>query len=255
MNPDETRIFLEQKTSQFNTPAFIEGDPVKVPHQFSSRENKEISGMLAALLAWGQREVITRKALDLVYRMEGDPYHFLMNMEESDLGVFAGFRHRTFLEEDAAFVVRGLSRICRDGGGLSTVFRTGYEKDGTVKSAIEYFRETMLQSGHLKRSEKHLASPASGSAAKRLNMYLRWMVRKDTGGVDFGIWDFIPPSELRLPLDRHTGTVARQLGLLRRKQDDWKAVEEVTSVLRGFDPEDPIKYDFALFGTGFYDKI
>ncbi len=246
---------LEEKSLRYNTPEFIEGDPVQVPHRFSTRENVEISGLISALLAWGKRELILRSSHEFIARMGNDPHGFLMNMTGEDLEVFREFRYRTFNDQDAAFMVSGLKHIYRDHGGLSEVFRTGYQRSGNIKSAIGYFRNVFLRAPHLRRSEKHFAAPEAGSAAKRLNLFLRWMVRKDNAGVDFGIWEKIDPADLMIPLDVHSGMVARKLGLLQRKQDDWKAVEQLTAVLRRLDPADPVRYDYALFGMGLNKEI
>jgi uncharacterized protein (TIGR02757 family) len=246
---------LEEKANMYNRFEFIRDDPIKIPHQFTKRENIEISGLLAATLAWGQREVIIRNAMDLMARMDNDPFDFLMNMEERDLDAFRGFRHRTFNAEDCRSFMKSLRRIYRQEGGLYEVFLTGYLKDGNMREAIGTFRRIFTREGFDGRSLKHVADPFAGSSAKRINMFLRWMVRRDGAGVDFGIWKKIDPAHLFLPLDLHTGHVARKLGILQRKQNDWKAVEELTGVLREFDPADPVKYDFALFGLGIFESF
>jgi uncharacterized protein (TIGR02757 family) len=251
---DTLQKFLEDKSVKYNRIEFFHDDPVKVPHLFDREENIEIAGFLAATLAWGQRGVIVHNALDIIARMDHDPHDFLMNMEERDLQVFNGFRHRTFSEEDCRSFIRSLSRIYREEGGLYDVFLRGYRKNGRIKEAIVEFRQLFTREGFALRSLKHVADPLAGSSAKRLNMFLRWMVRRDDAGVDFGIWEGINPADLYLPLDIHTGNVARKLGLLHRKQNDWKAVEELTGVLREFDPLDPVKYDFALFGLGIFEQ-
>lgn len=241
---------LEQKYAQYNTPSFIDGDPVSIPHLFSRNENIEISGLLTATIAWGQRKTIIRNAMDLVHRMDNDPYDFIMHFHIEDLEVFRGFKHRTFNEEDCIYFISSLGNIYRNHGGMAEVIRRGYGKTGSVKDALVHFRQVFFAGPHPFRTEKHVANPSANAAAKRLNLFLRWMVRMDDGGVDFGIWDFISPSDLYLPLDIHTGNISRQLGILKRKQNDWKAVEEVTAVLKAMDPRDPVKYDFALFGMG-----
>jgi uncharacterized protein (TIGR02757 family) len=253
--PDHIRNLLEEKARMYDTPGFIAGDPVQVPHSFSRRENIEISAFLAAMLAWGRRDIILRNTLDLIRRMDNRPLEFLMHMEQGDLENFRDFRHRTFNAGDCVFFVRSLQRIYRDGNGLYPCFLEGYRRRRNVKDAILNFREEFLKTGHSPRSRKHLPDPSRNSAAKRINLFLRWMVRRDSSGVDFGIWDEIAPADLYIPLDVHTANVARQLGLLQRKQNDWKAVEELTGVLRSLDPTDPVKYDFALFGMGIHEKI
>ena len=253
--PDTIRSLLEDKARLYNTPAFIEDDPVQIPHSFSRKENIEISGFLAAMLAWGRRDIIIRNAMDLVRRMDNRPVEFMMHMNESDLDAFSNFRHRTFNPEDCKFFMRSLQNMYRDGGGLYPSFLEGYLKRKSIKDAILNFRRIFLDTSHQERSRKHLSDPSRGSAAKRINLFLRWMVRRDQAGVDFGIWDGIDPADLFLPLDVHTGNTARKLGLLRRKQNDWKAVEELTGVLRELDPADPVKYDYALFGLGIHKNI
>jgi uncharacterized protein (TIGR02757 family) len=248
------RQFLEEKVLRYNRIEFIRDDPIRVPHQFEKTENIEIAGFLAATLAWGQREVIIRNAMELMARMDNDPYDFLMHMEDRDLQVFNGFRHRTFNEEDCRSFILSLKRIYRQEGGLYHVFLEGYRKNAEIKGAIGAFRRLFTREEFAGRSLKHVADPLTGSSAKRLNMFLRWMVRRDDAGVDFGIWGGINPAHLYLPLDVHNGNVARKLGLLKRKQNDWKAVEELTAVLREFDAMDPVKYDFALFGLGIFEK-
>jgi uncharacterized protein (TIGR02757 family) len=251
--PVALKKFLEEKAVKYNRIEFIRDDPVSVPHQFMRVENIEIAGFLAASIAWGQRGVIVRNALDIMARMDNDPHDFLMNMEDRDLQVFNGFRHRTFNEEDCRSFIRSLGRIYREERGLYDVFLRGYRKNGEIKEAIGEFRRFFTREGFALRSLKHVADPFEGSSAKRLNMFLRWMVRRDDAGVDFGIWEEINPAHLYLPLDLHTGNVARKLGLLKRKQNDWRAVEELTARLREFDSLDPVKYDFALFGLGIFE--
>ncbi len=253
--PQEIRNLLEEKAGRYNSPSFIEGDPVQVPHSFTERENIEISGFLAATLAWGRRDIIVRNTFDLIHRMDNRPVDFLRNMSEDDLEIFRDFRHRTFTGEDCIFFMRGLKRMYVQGEGLYPAFLEGYRRRKSLRDAILNFRESFLLSGHRHRSRKHLADPSCNSAAKRINLFLRWMVRRDSKGVDFGIWEEIDPADLYIPLDVHTGNVARQLGLLKRRQNDWKAVEELTGVLKRMDPSDPVKYDYALFGMGIHEKI
>ncbi|MFC2115355.1 TIGR02757 family protein [Bacteroidota bacterium] len=255
MISDALKILLEEKAGMYNRPAFIEDDPVQIPHLFSEPENIEISGFLAAMLAWGRRDIIICDSLDLIRRMDNDPIDFLMNMQEGDLEVFRDFKHRTFNGEDCIFFMRALRHIYKDGEGLFHYFLEGYRRRNSVYDAILNFRRVFFETHHPDRSQKHIADPSNGSAAKRINLFLRWMVRKDQNGVDFGIWDRIDPADLYVPLDVHTGNVARKLGLLRRKQNDWRAVEELTGVLRKFDPADPVKYDYALFGLGIHKDI
>jgi len=251
--PNHIIQLLEDKASHYNTPEFIKDDPIQVPHQFSRNENIEIAGFLTATISWGQRRTIINNALDLIRRMDNDPIDFLTHATEADFDVFSGFVHRTFQFEDCRFFIKSLKNIYLHKGGLRTVFEDAYSKGGTVKTAIMEFRQEFFDLPHPARVKKHVADVAGNSSGKRLNMFLRWMVRNDNSGVDFGIWKKINPADLFIPLDVHTGNVARKLGLLKRKQNDWKSVEELTSLLRYLDPEDPIKFDFALFGLGKYE--
>lgn len=245
---------LEEKFIQYNQPAFIETDPIQIPRMFSKKENIEIAGFLAAIIAWGQRPVIIKNARRLMELMGNDPYSFLMETKEDDWGNLLGFTHRTFNTIDLMFFMRSLRNIYQNHGGLEAVFYEGFLIDETVSSALRHFREVFFDVDHLSRSEKHVSNVVKRSSAKRLNMFLRWMVRCDEHGVDFGIWKGISPSKLMIPLDVHTGNVSRALGLLSRTQDDWLAVEELTQRLREFDPVDPVKYDFALFGIGVFES-
>ena len=251
--PDHIIQLLEEKASQYNTLEFIKDDPIQVPHQFSKKENIEIAGFLTATISWGQRSTIIKNASDLIRRLDNDPIDFITRATEADYDVFNGFVHRTFQSEDCKFFVKSLKNIYLHKGGLETVFENAYSTGGTVKAALTQFRKEFFDLPHPGRTKKHVANVAGNASGKRLNMFLRWMVRRDDRGVDFGIWEKIDPADLFVPLDIHTGTIARKLGLLQRKQNDWKAVEELTSVLRTLDPADPVKYDFALFGLGLYE--
>lgn len=250
---EKIQSFLDQKYLSFNHPVFIETDPIQVPAQFSTKENIEIAGFLAATLAWGQRPTIIRNALNLVSMMNNDPIDFLLHTEEEEWNGFADFKHRTFNGTDCRYFMKALRNIYQNHGGLEPVFTKGFQADGIIYSALIHFRKVFFELEHEHRTEKHVSDVEKGAAAKRLNMFLRWMVRSDKAGVDFGLWKQIPASALMLPLDVHTGNVARKLGLLTRTQNDWRAVEEITARLREFDPEDPVKYDFALFGLGVFE--
>ncbi|MDR1861160.1 MAG: TIGR02757 family protein [Bacteroidales bacterium] len=247
---DELKQLLDEKVSLYNRPDFIETDPIQIPKLFEQKENIEIAGFLAATIAWGQRPVIIRNAKQLMSAMDNRPHEFLLSTAERDWLPFMAFKHRTFNGDDCLFFLRALKHFYSELGGLESVFTDGYRKEHTIAGALRYFRATFLATAHLHRSEKHVPDITRGAAAKRLNMFLRWMVRRDSAGVDFGLWTKIPPSALMLPLDVHSGRQARMLGLLSRSQDDWTAVEEVTARLRLMDPNDPVKYDFALFGMG-----
>jgi uncharacterized protein (TIGR02757 family) len=250
----EVKELLDEKYFQFNNTSFIQTDPISIPHQFSKKEDIEIAGLLVATIAWGQRTSIINNGNKLMRLMNGEPYEFIMNFSKKDAMRFEGFVHRTFNSIDCVFFLNALKNIYIKHGGLENAFSGKIAKDDKdVKNAITNFRELFLSIPHQSRSEKHVSNPSAKSSAKRLCMFLRWMVRKDKHGVDFAIWKSIHSSQLCLPLDLHTGNVSRKLGLLTRTQNDWQAVEEITDVLRGFDKKDPIKYDFSLFGLGAFE--
>ncbi len=250
---DKVRDLLEKKCDYYNHPSFIEDDPISIPHSFKRKEDKEISALFSATIAWGNRKMIVANAQKLMTLMDHAPFDFVMNAGGNDLKNLEHFKHRTFQYSDLLFFISALRHLYAHHGGMEKVF-SGDDPEEDVYSRINRFRELMMQSEHEQRSEKHVSSPAKGSAAKRLNMFLRWMVRDDDKGVDFGLWKNISPSVLMCPLDVHSGRVGRQLGLFIRKQDDWKAVVELTSSLRILDPADPVRFDFALFGMGVSEK-
>jgi uncharacterized protein (TIGR02757 family) len=249
------KAFLEEKYDQYNRPEFIADDPISIPHLFSNKEDIEIAGLLTATIAWGNRRSIINSAKELLRKTDFAPFDFVKSGSDADLEIFSDFVYRTFNGSDCIYFLKALQYIYRYHGGLEKVFQTGYEKDHTIKSAINHFRAIFFSIEHPMHVRKHVADPDKNASAKRLNMYLRWMVRKDTRGVDFGLWDQIPASALMCPLDVHTGNVSRKLGLLNRHANDWKSVEELTKVLAGFDSKDPVKFDFALFGLGIYEKF
>jgi uncharacterized protein (TIGR02757 family) len=246
---------LENRYNRYNVPAYIDDDPIQVPHLFTRKEDIEISAFLTATIAWGQRKTIIKNAHELVRLMDLKPYDFILSAGTDDLHLFDRFVHRTFNGADCRFFIESLQHVYRHHGGLESVFTRGFQHDNSIYSALVYFREIFMTTPHENRSAKHLSSVMAGSAAKRLNMMLRWLVRRDTIGVDFGIWDQIPMSALMIPLDVHVGKVATELGLLTRRQHDWRAVVEITEKLREFDPVDPGKYDYALFGMGVYREF
>lgn len=251
---NELRDLLNEKASFYNTKDFISSDPISIPHSFTLRADIEISGFLVATIAWGQRTTIVKNGFRLMQLMDNSPFDFVMNAGPDDLRRLSTFVHRTFNGDDCLFFIESLRNIYLKCGGPESVFSAGLkEGDADVFNAVCAFRDKFLESPHLSRSAKHIANPASGSTAKRINMFLRWMVRKDKNGVDFGLWNSISPALLCCPLDVHVGNVARNLGLLVRKQNDWRAVEELTANLRLFDAIDPVKYDFALFGIGVFE--
>jgi uncharacterized protein (TIGR02757 family) len=249
----QIKELLDFKSDLYNRKEFIREDPVSIPHRFERKEDIEIAGFLAAILAWGQRKTIILKTNELLKAMDYSPFNFIIQADENDLRAFENFRHRTFNGADCIFFIKSLQHIYIQLGGLEEVFKKG-ESEG-VKQAIINFRERFFSLPHPARTAKHIANPAKGASAKRINMFLRWMVRKDNRGVDFGIWNSFGTAELFCPLDLHTGNVARKLGLISREQNDWKALEELMVHLRSFDPEDPVKYDYALFGLGIFEKF
>lgn len=248
----DLKAFLDEKYIQYNNPEFIQSDPIQVPHLFSKPEDIEIAGFLVATIAWGQRKTIINNALKMMELMDQAPYEFVVHHKSKDLRHFFGFVHRTFNSDDLVWVVTALKVIYSNHASLSELFQPK-EDEQNLKNGIDRFRNAMLATTHEKRSQKHVSSPAKGSASKRLMMYLRWMVRQDRSGVDFGIWKNISPALLSCPLDVHSSNVARKLGLLQRKQNDWKAVEELDVQLRKLDPRDPSKYDYSLFGLGVFE--
>jgi uncharacterized protein (TIGR02757 family) len=251
---NELKDFLDEKVLKYNQLFFIETDPIQVPKFFLGKENIEIAAFLTATIAWGNRLSIIKNATKLMALMDNQPHDFVLNASSSDQKNLENFVHRTFNGSDCIFFIRSLRNIYVKYGGLQYLFELGFHKDESVKSALTGFYNVFFEIGG-ERSRKHVSNVEKGASAKRLNMFLRWMVRNDKNGVDFGLWNGIPKSALMLPLDIHTGNVARKLGLLQRKSNDWQAVEEVTQVLRLFDPTDPIKYDFALFGLGAFEKF
>lgn len=250
--------FLEEKYDKYNRPDFIESDPISIPHQFNKKEDIEIAAFLAATIAWGQRITIINNANKIMKLMGNNPHDFIMSAKQKDFQKFDSFVHRTFNSVDAVFFMKALQNIYKKHGGLEKVFlptSTSNTSEATL-SAITNFRKIFFSIEHPLRTGKHISNPSENSSAKRLCMYLRWMVRNDKRGVDFGIWkSSLLPSHLMCPLDVHSGNVARKLGLLKRTQNDWKAVVELTTNLRKFDANDPVKYDFALFGLGVFEKF
>ncbi len=246
----EIKPFLDSLVLKYNQTAFIEADPILIPHRFSKKEDIEIAAFISATLAWGNRKTILKSAGQFMTWMDNQPFDFVMNACENDLKSFLKFKYRTFNGIDSLFFIQSIRNIYVQHQGLEAVFSHGYFQNNEIKTAIGYFRQLFFSIPNPERTKKHVANPMEGSAAKRLNMFLRWMVRSDDQGVDFGLWKQIPMSALYIPLDVHSGSIARQLGILNRTQNDWKAVEHLTQKLREFDPLDPVKYDFALFGAG-----
>ena len=252
MNASELKSFLDEKVLQYNTLDFIDSDPLQIPHLFSQKEDIEIAGFLSATIAWGNRKMIVKNAHKMMDLMGNSPYDFVMSHSENDLERLESFVHRTFNGQDFASFIQGLQHIYKNHNGLEAVFAKHQELNSMQKSISE-FKKTFFEIEHQNRTQKHISDPMNGSAAKRINMMLRWFCRQDRKGVDLGIWKSISPSLLSCPLDVHSGNVARKLGLLSRKQNDGKALAELDLKLRELDLNDPVKYDFALFGLGVFE--
>ncbi|WP_418262720.1 TIGR02757 family protein [Flavobacterium faecale] len=252
MTPTELKEFLDEKVLQYNTLDFIESDPVQIPHLFTQKEDIEIAGFLSATIAWGNRTMIIKNSHRMMDLMGNTPFDFIMSHTDNDLERLESFVHRTFNSQDFSFFIQSLRNIYANHNGLEAVFAKNQEPHSMQKS-ISDFKNTFFEIPHLHRTQKHISDPLNGSAAKRINMYLRWMCRQDNKGVDLGIWKSISMAALSCPLDVHSGNVARKLGLLSRKQNDAKALQELDSKLRELDPNDPSKYDFALFGLGVFE--
>lgn len=256
LKPNEIKLIhelLEEKYHQFNQKDFIVTDPILIPHRYSKKEDIEIAGFLVATIAWGQRKTIIQNGRKWMGLMNDSPYDFVMNFSKSDEKRFLSFVHRTFNSTDCIYFLKTIRTIYEKHGGLEQVFSKEIINGKDLSEAIHHFRTIFLSLKHENRTEKHISDPLANSSAKRICMYLRWMVRKDKKGVDFGIWKHIQPSQLCLPLDVHTGNVSRRLGLLGRTQNDWKSVQEITNALKTFDAKDPVKYDFSLFGLGAFE--
>lgn len=245
----DLKAFLDEKAGQFNQPAFITNDPVSIPHMFSKKQDIEVAGLFAAVLAWGQRVTIIRKCRELMTWMDNDPYRFILDHRDRDLKSFADFRHRTFNGTDALYFISALKFIYSQYSSLEEPFIVP-PSDVTIERGLVRFHALFFSPDHPHRTKKHLPTPERKSTCKRINMFLRWMVRRDKEGVDFGLWRRISPAQLVCPCDLHVDRVARQLKLIRRKQTDWVTALELTENLRKFDAKDPVKYDFALFGLG-----
>jgi uncharacterized protein (TIGR02757 family) len=251
----DLKIFLDAKVDQFNRPSFIELDPISIPHRFKKKQDIEISGLIAAVLAWGQRVTIINKTKDFLGRMDNSPHDFLLNHKSSDLKRFKNFKHRTFNETDALYFIEFLSQYYEKNPSLETAFDILPTNEHVGEGLINFHRLFFSLKDFPNRTKKHISTPERKSACKRINMYLRWMVRSDNNGVDFGIWKKISPSQLICPCDLHVERIARKLKLIQREQMDWQTALELTANLRKFDPYDPVKYDFALFGLGVTEKF
>lgn len=248
MKQKELKQFLNRKVDLYNQPSFIKDDPISIPHLFTKQQDIEIAGFFAAIFSWGNRTTIINKSTELMQLMDMQPHAFCLNHDLGGLKRLNGFKHRTFNADDLYYFIGFFQQHYSKHETLETAFFP--TKGMTVEEGLNHFSTYCFSFEHLKRTEKHISSPVKKSTCKRLNMYLRWMVRTDHKGVDFGIWKNIQPSQLICPLDVHVSRVARQYGLLQRKQNDWEAATELTANLRNLDQQDPVKYDFALFGTG-----
>ena len=254
MTQKELKEFLDEKVVLYNTPEFIDSDPIQIPHLFTQKEDIEIAGFLAATIAWGNRKMIIKNAHKIMALLGNSPHDFILNHKEHHLDALEGFVHRTFNSIDLTHFIKALKHIYTHHDGLENVFLAHASED-SLQPAIHELKKIFFEIPHPTRTTKHVSDPQKNSACKKINMWLRWLVRNDNAGVDFGIWKNIPSSKLSCPLDVHSGNVARKLGLLTRKQNDAKAVKELDTNLRLLDKYDPVKYDFALFGLGVFEKF
>ena len=252
----DLKQFLDKKVDEFNQPSFIKDDPISIPHIFSKKQDIEIAALFAAVFSWGNRTTIIHKATELMRRMDMAPHEFCKGYGKRDFKRLKGFKHRTYNDDDLLYFVEFLHEHYNSSGTLETAFSKWINgNDHNTEYALNGFKKYFFSLAHIRRTEKHISSPLQKSTCKRMNMFLRWMVRKDNNGVDFGIWNKISPSHLICPVDVHVARVARRLGILQRKQTDWLAALELTEYLRTLDMDDPVKYDFALFGLGAHEKF
>ena len=253
MTKAELKEFLDEKAYQYNVFDFIETDPIQIPHRFTKKEDIEIASFLVSMMAWGKRNIIINKGTELMQLMDDSPFDFVMNHNKKDLLQFKNFKHRTFISDDFVFFIQSLQNIYKNHNGLEPLFYINPEEINPF-FAFQRFRKIFFEIPHQYRSNKHIANTEKNAAAKRLNMFLRWMVRNDKK-VDLGIWQSILPEKLSCPLDVHSGRMGRALQLINSKQDNWKTVEELDKNLRKLNPKDPVLYDFALLGIGVYEKF
>ena len=255
MNRQELKTFLDAKVEAYNQPGFIPNDPVSIPHEYAKKQTIEIAGFIAAVFAWGQRKTIINKSHEFLRLMGNEPHQFVLQYEEGDLKPFIDFKHRTFNSTDALYFLHFFRWFYERHESLEEAFIGNSEESSSMEERLTHFFELFFSlPDHPIRTYKHIPNPARKSACKRINMFLRWMVRQDDNGVDFGIWKSIKPNQLICPCDLHVDRVARKLGLIKRKQTDWKTAVELTENLKQLDPDDPVKYDFALFGLGVEEK-
>ena len=250
----DLKEFLDEKAQKYESPLFINDDPILIPHQFTNKRDIEVSAFITSIISWGNRKSIINSSRNIIRYMDDSPYDFIINHSKEDLSAINKSIHRTFNMIDLNYFITSLRNIYMNYGGIESIISD--QKNGSnIQERISTFKKIFFSLNPPKRSTKHLPSPIDGSSAKRFNMYLRWMVRSNKKGVDFGIWKKIKSSDLSIPLDVHTGRIARDLGLLSRNQNDSKSVKEIDLRLREMDPVDPVKYDFALFGLGVYEKF
>jgi uncharacterized protein (TIGR02757 family) len=254
MKKAELKEFLDEKVILYNNPKFIDSDPIQIPHLFTQKEDIEIAAFLTSIISWGNRTMIIRNSFKMMELFDNAPHDFILNHQEKDLKSLEGFVHRTFNYIDFQQFIKSLQHIYLQHGGLEQALSIKDESK-TYQTAINNFKTLFFEVDHQPRTQKHISDPLKNSAAKRINMFLRWMVRNDKAGVDFGLWETHSPADLSCPLDVHSGNVARKLKLLLRKQNDWKAVTELDKKLRSLDQTDPVKYDFALFGLGVFESF
>ena len=250
----ELKSFLDLKVETYNRNSFISSDPIQIPHQFSKKEDIEIAGFLSATIAWGNRTMIIKNSKRMMEIMDNSPFDFIMNHSKKELSSITNFVHRTFNSTDLQYFIKSLQNIYENHEGLENILKP-LKNEVNYQYSITRFKTIFFELQHEVRTEKHISNPQKNSAAKRIHMFLRWMVREDNKGVDFGLWKKHSPAFLSCPLDVHSGNVARKLGILTRRQNDWKAVYELDTKLRSFDKKDPVKYDFALFGLGVFEKF
>ena len=256
MHAAELKSYLDLKVEEYNKPDFIPFDPISIPHEYTKKQDIEIAGFLAAIFAWGQRKTIINKCKEFLFLMGNEPYRFVLDYQDTDLIPFENFKHRTFNATDALYFLHFFKWYYSKYESLESAFTMGLsDDDPSVEKGLIYFFDLFFSlPDHPSRTYKHVPNPLKKSACKRINMFLRWMVRNDDKGVDFGIWKNIRKSQLVCPCDLHVDRVARRLGLIQRKQTDWQTALELTDSLKQFDPIDPVKYDFALFGMGVEEK-
>lgn len=254
MRDQELKEFLDERVAKYNHISFIESDPISIPHQFNDRKNREIMGFWTAMLSWGQRKTIVNKSQELVELMDNDPFDFIMNHQESELERFLRFKHRTFNATDALYFIHFFRKYYKEHESLEDGFIHPEEPFNMQKGLMHFHQLFFDDEIAPKRTRKHVSTPARKSACKRLCMFLRWMVRSDKAGVDFGMWKKIKMKDLMIPLDVHVFRVATELGLLHSKKSDWNAVNQLTNRLKDFNPHDPVIYDYALFSIGVLNK-